>query len=99
MLRNNKSSYFIKIIFSYVDEKVKLKLLKYDKGIQNKLNINLTNYKFYSERYIIYEKKGKGKEYIGFNNNLNFEGEYKNGEKNGKGKEYYNDILTLKENI
>ena len=88
MLENIKSSYFIKIIFSYLDEKTKLKLMKYNKCLQNKININLINYKILSGRYIIYESNGTGKEYNGYDDDLIFEGEYKNGERNGKGKEY-----------
>ena len=46
MLENIKSSFFIKIIFSFLDEKTKLKLVKYNKCLQNnkyksyKLQIN-----------------------------------------------------------
>ena len=88
MLDIIKSFYFYKIIFSYIDEKRKLKLAKYNKNIQNKIDINLTNYKVFSGRYIIYEADGKGKEYNSYNDKLIFEGEFKNGERNGKGKEY-----------
>ena len=88
MLKNIKSSYFIKIIFSCLFEKQKLKIVKYNKSLQKNIDINLINYKFYSDRYIIYEN-GKGKEYIGYDSELIFEGEYKHGEKNGRGKEYH----------
>ena len=87
MLENIKSSYFIKIIFSYLDEKIKLKLMKYNKCLQDNMNINLINYKIFSGRYIIYEEKGKGREYDN-EDYLIFEGEYLNGKKNGKAKEY-----------
>ena len=40
-----------------------------------------------SERYIIYESNGKGKEYNEFGE-LEFEGEYLNGKRTGKGKKY-----------
>ena len=89
---NIKSIYFSRILFSHLDEKIKLKVIKYNKKLQNNLDIKLINYKLYSGKYIIYETKFKGKEYDGYNNNdLIFEGEYLNGEKNGKGKEYNND--------
>ena len=42
MLKNIKSSYFIKIIFVFLDEKQKLKLVKYNKSIQKKYR-----YKYY----------------------------------------------------
>ena len=79
-----------KKLFSYVIEKRKLKLIKYDKDLQNKIDISLNNYKFYSGKYIIYEEKGKGKEFKGVNDKLIYEGEFLNGERNGKGKEYNN---------
>ena len=89
MIENIKSLYFIKIVFSHINERKKLKIIKYCKQIQNKIDIYLLNYKIFSGFYIIYESKTKGKEYNGFNDKLIFEGEYLNGEKNGKGKEYY----------
>ena len=87
-LKNIKSEYTIKILFFHLDEKIKLKLIKYDKNLQNTIDINLNNYKFFSGRYIEFEADGKGKEYYGYNDELKFEGEYLNGERNGKGKEY-----------
>ena len=88
-LKNIKSKYIIKILFFNLDEKIKLKLIKYDKNLQNTIDINLNNYIFFSGRYIEFEADGKGKEYYGYNDELKFEGEYLNGERNGKGKEYY----------
>ena len=49
MLKNVKSSYFIKIIFSFMDEKQKLKLIKYNKRFQENMNISLFNYKILME--------------------------------------------------
>ena len=95
MLKNIKSSYFIKIVFSYLDEGTKLKIIKYNKIFQNKFGINLINYKLYSGRYIIYETKEKGKEYNAESDNLIFEGEYLNGKRNGKGKEYFGGDLIF----
>ena len=69
-LINIKSKYIIKIIFSYLDEKVKLKTIKYNKKLQKKMNINLKNYKFFSGRYIEYETNKKGKEYNAYNSLL-----------------------------
>ena len=70
-----------------LDDRIKLKLVKYNKNLQNKININIINYKIFSERYIIYETKEKVKEYEVLSDNLIFEGEYLNGKRNGKGKE------------
>ena len=49
MLKNTN----IKKIFTFVDEKIKLDIIKYNKNMQNIMNINLTNYQFYSKKYII----------------------------------------------
>ena len=87
MLKNSKSIYFIKRLFTFVDEKDKLNIIKYNKNMQNILDISLINYKFFSDRYIIFEKNGKGKEYNNYSDKLLFEGEYLNGKRNGKGKE------------
>ena len=75
MLKNVKTSFFLRVLFSYMDEKQKLELIKYNKSLKVNLNISLFNYKFYSDKYIIYESDGKVKEFSidGF---LLFEGEY-----------------------
>ena len=88
MLDNIKSSYIFKIILDYINIKIKLKIIKYNKALQNKIDIQLLNYKLFSGRYLIYEQNGIGKEYNSYNNELVFEGEYKNAKRNGKGKEY-----------
>ena len=88
MLKNIKSSYFIQIFFSYVNEEQKLKIIKYNKSLQKNLYISIINYKHFSGKYIIYGSNGIGKEYQGYDDGLIFEGEYSNGERNGKGKEY-----------
>ena len=85
----NISSHFIKLIFIYIDEKQKLKIVKCNKNLQKNIDINIINYKFFTGKYIIYQSKRIGKEYIGKDNILVYEGEYLNGERNGKGKEYY----------
>ena len=95
MIDNIKSSYFIKIIFSFIDEKRKLKLIKYNKKFQNKLDIHLVNYKFLSGKYAIFMENRIGKEY-NYSDELLFKGEYLKGERNGKGKEYdYNGNLKF----
>jgi len=90
MLENIKSSYFNKIIFSFIEDSRKLKIIKYNKRLQNEIDISLINYKLFSGRYIVFETKEKikGKEYFGYDDLLIFEGEYLNGKRNGKGKEY-----------
>jgi len=88
MLKNSKSEYFIIKLFTFVNEKTKLDIIKYNKNMQNIMDINLTNYKFFCKRYIIYDENGKGKEYDKYNDYLMFEGEYLYGKRSGKGKEY-----------
>ena len=87
IIENIRSSYNTKNLFSYINEKTKLKLIKYNKILQKKLDINIDNYSLFSRRYIIYENKNEGKEF-NWNYDLIYEGEFLNGERNGKGKEY-----------
>ena len=91
LLNNIKSKYLKIFIFSYLYEKRKLEVIKYNKNIQNMLDIKLINYKFYKGTYIIYELNGKVKEYNEYFDNIEYEGEYLNGKRNGKGNEYYID--------
>ena len=53
--------YFSRILFSHLEEKIKLKLIKYNKKLQNIMYIKLINYKFYSGKYVIYENEIIGK--------------------------------------
>ena len=89
MLKNIKSSYFSIIILSFLDEKVKLQLIKYNKSLQKKLDIKIINYQFFSGKYIIYESKIRGKEYYGYFDKLIYDGEYLKGKRYGKGEKYY----------
>ena len=50
-LMNIKSFYFLQKLFDYMLEKKQLKIAKINKSIQNRLNININNYKKYSETY------------------------------------------------
>ena len=54
-----KSSYFIRILFSHLNEEMKLKMVKYNKKYQHLLNIKLINYQLFSGKYIEYESTGK----------------------------------------
>ena len=86
MLNNIKSFYFFKILFSYVDESQKLKIIIHNKNLQNKIDISLINYKIFSGKYIIFEENNKNKRkiYNSFSDKLRFEG----GDLNDKAKEY-----------
>ena len=59
-----------------------MKLVKYNKDIQNKICIDIINYKIFSGRYIIYEPKRKENEHNSYNDTLIFKEEI-------KGKEYH----------
>ena len=83
-LKNIKSSFIRKIPFSFIEEKQKLKLVRYNKSLQKSLHFSINNYMYFQGKCKEYDSYGKGKEY----GNLIFEGEYLNGERNGKGKAY-----------
>ena len=91
-----KSTHFIQKLFSYINDERKLKLVIYNKTIQKIIDINLTNYKFMTRKYIVYESKGFAKEYDIYNDRLIYKGEYLNGKRNGKGEEYDFDGLNDK---
>ena len=93
MFQNIKSSYFIKLIFTFVEEVQKLKLVRYNKSIQRNLDISIINYKFFKGNYIIYESKKIGKEYRWYDDTLIFEGEYLNGKRNGMEPDMINMII------
>ena len=50
-LKNIKSDYFIQKIFSYIHERKKLETIKYNKSIQKIIDININNYREYSEKF------------------------------------------------
>ena len=91
MLKNIRSSYFAINIFLYLEERLKLEIIKINKNIQDKLNISILNYKLLSKKYIKFNSNNIIKEYNINNDKLIFEGEYLNGKRNGKGKEYDKD--------
>ena len=91
MLRKIRSKYITKNIFSYINEKTKLNLIKFNKKLQKELCIKIINYQILSGRYIEYETNDTIKEYNAYNDLLIYEGEFKEGKRNGKGKEYNNE--------
>ena len=99
MLDNIKSFKNIKDIFAYVEEIKKLEIVKYNKSLQNKISINILNYKVFSGRYIIYEKNGYGKEYDAYTDKLIFEGEYLHGKRKVNGKEYIKEYNNYQDNL
>ena len=89
MLANIKSSFFLKYLFAHLIGEKKLKIIRYNKIIQNIIDISIIHYKIFIGNYIVYETKGNVKEYNSYNQYLIYEGEYANGQRNGKGKEYH----------
>ena len=49
--RNIKSNYILKILFGYLQAKISLKIIKCNNNIQKRLNININNYKDFSEKF------------------------------------------------
>ena len=72
-MQNIKPSYYIKLIYTFIEEPPKLKLVKYNKTLQKYINLSIINYKHFSRRYIIYELNGTIKEYNGYDDSLIFE--------------------------
>ena len=91
MLKEIKSTYFHKYVYTFINEKTKLYLVRYNKSLQNILNISLINYEIFSGKYIIKESKDKWKIYNSFSDELIFEGNYIN----GWGIEFYNNGLMF----
>ena len=82
-MENIKSFYFIRIIFSYLNEKTKLEFVKINKNLQKLIDVDIYNYRIFNHIY------SKG---------IVWKGEYLNGKKNGKGKEkncYGDSFLTF----
>ena len=52
-LENIKANYIIKKIFGFLDKKKSLYILKYNRNLQNRMSINVNDYKEYSEKYTI----------------------------------------------
>ena len=49
MYNKIKSKYILKIIFSYINPKISLGIIKYNKKIQSKLELSLEDYKGYNQ--------------------------------------------------
>ena len=48
---NLKSDYFIQKLFDYMEKRISLKIIKCNINIQKRLNININNYKDFSEKF------------------------------------------------
>ena len=48
---NIKSDYFIQKVFGIIQKRISLEIIKYNINIQKRLNININNYKDFSEKF------------------------------------------------
>ena len=46
-----KSDYFMRKLFGIIKTRITLKIIKYNINIQKRLNININNYKYFSEKF------------------------------------------------
>ena len=49
--RNIKSNYILKRLFGYMQARISLKIIKYNINLQKRLNIDINNYKDFSEKF------------------------------------------------
>ena len=69
-----KSDYFLQKLYNNMTKKKKLEIVKYNKRIQNRINLSIKNYKEYSETFTpieieIIPTKGKYGEFINIKEN------------------------------
>ena len=69
--RHIKSSYIMKTVLSFLNEKQKLNMIIYNKELQKICLVDIKDYKKISLKYRIGERNGKGKEYIKNTKKLN----------------------------
>ena len=51
ILNNIKADYFLKKVFNYFEKKRTFNIIKYNKNIKNRIDINIKDYKEYSEKF------------------------------------------------
>ena len=85
-IRDIKSPFNLKKIFSFLEPKQKLNMIIYNKKLQKNLGVSIDDFKTISGLYKIGGKNGKVKIYKQNTNTLIFEGEYVNGKKMEKEK-------------
>ena len=74
IINNLKSDYFLQKLYDIMSKKKKLEIVKYNKRIQNRLNLSAKDYKEYSETFTSIEieiipKKGEYGKFININEN------------------------------
>ena len=91
-----RSKFILNTIFSFLDKKKKLIMIKFNKLYIKFFGITIEEFKKQSGRIKIDGINGYGKEYELEKMDLIFKGFYLNGKKNGKGEEYFKDSLIFK---
>ena len=71
---NIKSDYFLRKLYDNMTKKKKLEIVKYNKKVQNRINLSVKDYKVYSETFTpieieIIPTKGKYGRFININEN------------------------------
>ena len=94
-----KSKYIQELIISFLNETYKLDLIRYNKKLQNILEININTYKEKSQSLKIGKRDGYCRIYDLYTMALKFEGEYKNGKKMEKEKNFIKAMTIMKMNI
>ena len=84
-IENINSQYIIQFIFSYIEKRRELDIIKLNKKLKQKLEVNIEDYKKESKRYKVIGEDGIERVYLLKDNVLIFEGKYLNGKKNGTG--------------
>ena len=95
MVNNIKSSLILKTIFNFMNESSKLKIVLYNKKIQNILKIDFIDYKRHSGKKIIFDENGIGSEYDCSSGQLIFKGKYFFKEKRKIGLEFKDDKISF----
>ena len=90
MLKKIRSTFILKKIFNHIYNKRKFQSIVHNKKLQQKLGLNLIDFRRVSGRYIE-EEYDKTIEYNSYNHRKIFEGHYSNGKRNGEEKEYDED--------
>ena len=88
MLQLIRAKDVLKWVFNCVHYKKKLKLIIYNKELQNQLDINKSHYEEISIKVLIIDENGIGKIKNKINDFVYFIGQYVNNKINGKGIEY-----------
>ena len=57
LFEKTKSNFFLQKLFGFLTKKKLLNLIKYNKNIQKRINININDYKEFSETYYLLKLK------------------------------------------